>query len=303
MDFRNIIGNDEVKGYLIKSIKQKNILHSYLFLGTSGIGKLLIAKEFAKNILCLENTKDEICTCKSCTCFNGKNHPDFCSINEEGETIKVDTIRELTEKVIEKPIVSNKKVYIINDCEKMTKEAQNCLLKTLEEPPEFAVIILISSNENLILNTIKSRCMSVQFKPIEEHKLLKYIKDVLEYGEVSENLLKTFDGSIGKAIKLKDSKEKYENIDLLISNLNKKDLIEILLDGKIIYDKENIYDILDYITVCLYSKLNESEKYINCIKYVNKCAMRLKSNSNFDMSIDNLLLEIWEEINEKGNRS
>lgn len=303
MDFRNIIGNDEVKDYLIKSIKQKNILHSYLFLGTSGIGKLLIAKEFAKDILCLENTKDEICTCKSCTCFNGKNHPDFHCINEEGETIKVDTIRELTEKVIEKPIVSNKKVYIINDCEKMTKEAQNCLLKTLEEPPEFAVIILISSNENLILNTIKSRCMSVKFKPIEEHKLLKYIKDVLEYGDVSKNLLKTFDGSIGKAIKLKDSKEKYENIDLLISNLNQKDLIEILLDGKIIYDKENIYDILDYITVCLYSKINENEKYINCIKYVNKCAMRLKSNSNFDMSIDNLLLEIWEEINEKGNRS
>ena len=106
-----------------------------------------------------------------------------------------------------------------------------------------------------------------------------------------------------RSIKLKDSKEKYENIDLLISNLNKKDLIEILLDGKIIYDKENIYDILDYITVCLYSKINENEKYINCIKYVNKCTMRLKSNSNFDMSIDNLLLEIWEEINEKGNRS
>lgn len=185
----------------------------------------------------------------------------------------------------------------------MTKEAQNCLLKTLEEPPEFVTIILISSNENLILNTIKSRCMSVKFKNIQNQELLKYAKNVIGYENVSENLLKAFDGSIGKAIKLKDFKEKYELIDLLISNLNKKDIIDIMLEGKIIYDKENIYDILDYITVCLYSKINENEKYIDCIKYINKCATRLRSNSNFDMCIDNLLLEMWEELNENCNRS
>ena len=162
MEFKNIIGNTEVKDYLIKSVKQKNILHSYLFLGTSGIGKRLIAKAFAKKILCLQDSEDE-CTCKSCICFDGFNHPDFYLINEAGEKIKVDEIREITEKVIEKPIISNKKVYIINDAEKMTKEAQNCLLKTLEEPPEFAVLILITSNENLLLTTVKSRCMKINF--------------------------------------------------------------------------------------------------------------------------------------------
>ncbi len=302
MEFKNIIGNTEVKDYLIKSIRQKNILHSYLFLGTEGIGKLLIAKEFAKKILCLENSEED-CMCKSCTCFNGFNHPDFYCINEEGETIKVEPIRTLTEKVIEKPIVSRKKVYIINDCDKMTKEAQNCLLKTLEEPPEFVVIILISSNENIILNTIKSRCMSIKFRNIEDEELLKYSKEILGYDDVSKNLLKSFYGSIGKAIKLKDSKEKYDDIDVLISNLTKKDIIEIMLDGKIIYDKENIYDILDYITVCLYSNMNMNLKYIDCIKYVNECAERLRSNSNFDMCIDNLLFKMWGELNENSNRS
>lgn len=301
MEFKDIIGNTEVKDYLIKSIRQKNILHSYLFLGTEGIGKLLVAKEFAKKILCLNNS-EETCTCKSCTCFNGLNHPDFYLINEEGETIKVETIRTLTEKVIEKPIVSNRKVYIINDCDKMTKEAQNCLLKTLEEPPEFAVMILISSNENVILNTIKSRCMSIKFKNIDDNELLKYSTEVLKYENISNNLLKSFYGSIGKAIKLKDSKEKYDEIDILVSNLVKKDIIDIMLDGKIIYDKENIYDILDYIIVCLYSKMNENDKYINCIKYVNECADRLRGNSNFDMSIDNLLFKMWEELNENSNR-
>ena len=75
-----------------------------------------------------------------------------------------------------------------------------------------------------------------------------------------------------------------------------------MTDGKILYDKENIYDILDYIIVCLYSKKSENEKYIDCIKYVNECAKRLKSNSNFDMNIDNLLLKMWEELNENSNR-
>ena len=86
MNFRNIIGNTNVKEYLDKSINQNNILHSYLFLGTEGIGKLLIAKEFARKILCLENAKDETCTCKSCTCFNSQNHPDFHITDKNGDT-------------------------------------------------------------------------------------------------------------------------------------------------------------------------------------------------------------------------
>ena len=301
MEFKNIIGNTEVKKYLAKSIKQNNILHSYLFLGTNGIGKLLIAKEFAKNILCI-NSNENLCTCKSCMCFESNNHPDFYCINENGESIKVDEIRELTEKVIEKPILSNRKVYIINDCDKMTPEAQNCLLKTLEEPPEFIVIILISSNENIILNTIKSRCMSIKFNNIPDEELLKYCEEVLKYSNMSKNLLKSFDGSIGKAIQLKDFKEKYDDIENLISNLSNKNIIDIMTEGKILYDKENVYNILDYITVCLYSKKDENEKFINCIQYVNKCAIRLKANSNFDMSIDNLLFEMWEELNENSNR-
>ncbi len=297
MEFKDIIGNYDVKEYLVKSIKNKNILHSYLFLGTEGIGKLAMAKQFAKKVLCLNHTEDEICTCKSCTCFNGKNHPDYYIINEAGESIKIDTIREITEKAFEKPILSDKKVYIINDFEKMTKEAQNCLLKTLEEPPEFVVIVIISSNENIILNTIKSRCMTIKFHNIEDKELLEYAKSQLGYENISENLLKSFDGSIGKAIKLKDNKENYDKIENLVLNLSNKDLVDIMLEGRILYDKENIQDILDYIIVCLYSKKNVNEKYINCIKYINECSSRLKSNSNFDMSIDNLLFKMWEELN------
>lgn len=303
MKFSSIIGNTDVKEYLNKSIEQNNILHSYLFLGTEGIGKLLIAKEFARKILCLENTKDETCTCKSCTCFNTQNHPDLYIVNENGENIKIETIRTMVEKAIEKPIISTRKIYIINDCEKMTKEAQNCLLKTLEEPPKFITIILISSNENMILNTIKSRCMTVKFKNIENDKLADYAINVIGYDELSENLLNSFDGSIGKAIRVKNNKNKYNSLDLLINNLEKKDIIDIFLEAKIIYDKDNIYNILDYIIVCLYAKSKENEKYLNCIEYVNKCLSRLRANCNFDMSIDDMLFRMWEEVNEISNRN
>lgn len=302
MEFNNIIGNQEVKNYLIKSIESKNILHSYLFLGTEGIGKFLIAKEFAQKILCLDKGNSN-CKCKSCTCSGSGNHPDFNIINENGENIKIDQIRAMTGKVIEKPIISLKKVYIINDCDKMTKEAQNCLLKTLEEPPEFVVIILISSNENMILNTIKSRCMSIKFRNIPDKELEEYAINRLGYEKLTENLLKSFDGSIGKAIGLKENKEKYLQIEELIINFTKKDLIDIMLESKIIYDKENIYDILNYIIVCLYSNSKQRLEYINCIEKVNKCIKRLKQNSNFDMSIDTMLFEMWGELNENNSRN
>ena len=302
MNFSSIIGNNDVKRYLEYSIEKNNFLHSYLFCGTEGIGKSLIAKEFAKKILCIGD-KSETCTCKSCTCFTGNNHPDYDYINKDGESVKIEIVRNITEKVIEKPIISLKKVYIINDCEKMTKEAQNCLLKTLEEPPEFVVIILISSNENLILNTIKSRCMIVNFQNILDDELKNYAIKYIGYDFVSDNLLKSFDGSIGKAIKLKDNKDNYLKIEQLILNFDKKDIIDIMLDSKIIYDKENIYDILDYIIVFLYSNKEKNYAFINCVKHVNKCILRLKSNCNFDMSVDTMLFEMWREINENSNRS
>lgn len=268
---------------------------AYLFLGTDGIGKKMIAKEFAKGILCID-TKDDACNCKSCACFSGGNHPDFIMINETGDNIKIEQIREITSKVIEKPIVSKRKVYIINDADKMSKEAQNCLLKTLEEPPEFITIILISSNENLILNTIKSRCMQIKFKDIPDDLLKKFATEIIKYENLTENLLKSFGGSIGKAISLKEASEKYVGIEKLINDMNKMDIIDVMLGAKEIYDKDNIDDILEYMTVCIFNIAKENRKYLKCIDYVNECKTKLKAYANFDMSIDTMLFNMWKEV-------
>lgn len=293
--FENIIGNDKIKKGLETAIKNNTVTHSYLFTGISGIGKKMIAIEFAKRILCL--TKNELCTCKSCIEFEGNNNPDFFLLEADGNSIKIEQIRALQKKIQEKPIVSNKKVYIINDADKMTKEAQNCLLKTLEEPPEFATIILIGENENSFLQTIKSRCMIIHFVPIEDNQIIEYMKQ--NYDTIfDKNSIDIFQGSIGKAISLKDKQQEYKNIQNMIEALNQKDLIEVLKLAEPLYKaKEEIFEILEYINILLLKLSRQNQFYTNCVKIVENTKKRLSQNANYDMCIDNLLFNMWEEFN------
>ena len=303
MSFENILGNNDIKQLLTHSVKSNNILHSYMFVGTDGIGKSLFAKEFSKMILCLSENKP--CnTCSSCIKFDTNNHPDFTTIDsEDKKSIKIGQIRLLQEQIAEKPIISLRKVYIINNSDLMTVEAQNCLLKTLEEPPEYATIILILSNENKLLNTIKSRCTKISFKNLSNTDLINYanINDI----NVSNNFLNICNGSIGKLISLKDESELYISLDKIIRDLESKNIIDIWNEAEIIYKaKDNISNILDYFNISFFNNLKqtEDEKYINSIKIVETTKRRLSSNSNYDMCIDNLLLKIWEEFNESNNR-
>lgn len=294
--FENIIGNEKIRKELKKTIENNKILHSYMFIGNEGIGKKLIAKEFAKNILCQE--KNGCNKCKSCIEFINNNNPDFYILESEERNMKIEQIRYIQKKVQEKPIISNKKIYIIDNADTMTKEAQNCLLKTLEEPPEFVIIILIGKNEDAFLSTIKSRCMIMHFNEIEDEKISQYLKERFGMNNINSTMLRTFEGSIGKAIKLKDKIETYNQIDNIIYSLENKDIIDIINLSNIIYkSKEEIYDILEYINVILIELAKKSYKYTECIKTVEDTVKKLKQNSNYDMCIDNMLFNIWEEVN------
>ena len=295
--FENIIGNSPIKNILKQAIKNEKVSHSYLFIGISGIGKKIIATEFAKAILCFN--QNEICnTCKACVEFNSNNNPDFLYIKPEGNSIKIEQIRELQKRIQEKPIISTKKVYIIDDADYMTKEAQNCLLKTLEEPPGFATIILIGSNENAFLTTIKSRCMILHFNPIEDIEIRKYLEKNYQINNITQNMLDIFQGSIGKAITLKDKQEQYEKLDSIVNNLSKKDLIDILnLADELYKSKEEIFEMLDYINIILLKMAKTNYQYTNCIKIVENTKRKIKQNANYDMCIDNMLFNMWEEVN------
>ena len=281
--FSDIIGNDKLKKELIHSVEINKTSHSYLFIGTEGIGKKLIAKEFAKMILAVKDTE---------------NSPDFSIIEPDGNSIKIEQIREFQKKVSEKPIISNKKVYIINDSDKMTVEAQNCLLKTLEEPPEFVTIILIGSNENSFLSTIKSRCMILHFEKISDEQIQKYLQDNHQTEINSKIMLEACQGSIGKALEIKDKQELYQNTEQVVNSLERKDKIDILNMSDFIYkSKDDKLEILNYMNVLFINLAKINSKYADCIAIVEETKRRLQSNANYDMCIDNLLLSLWENVN------
>lgn len=294
MSFERIIGNDKVKQFLNNAINENHILHSYLFSGIEGIGKKLFAIEFAKKILCIEQN-DEQENCLSCLKFKSSNHPDFMILEPENNVIKIEQIRNMQEKISEKPIVSKKKVYIIIDSDCMTKEAQNCLLKTLEEPPEYATIILTTANESKLLNTIKSRCIKVKFNGLLENEINQYLKQN-EIVVNEENYIKISQGSIGKLLDIKEDEDVYNQVNIVLENIDKNTLIDILNKAEILYSqKDKIQEILDYINIYLYN--TKDIRKINCIEYVEDTKRRLISNGNYDMCIDYLLLRMWERIN------
>ena len=300
----HIIGNITKRKELDKIIKSNSLLHSYLFFGKDGIGKKIIAKDFAKKILCEKNNGN--CECKSCKCFEANNHPDFQIINEQGDNITINQIRDLIKNVYEKPILSTKKIYIINDADKMNAESQNCLLKTLEEPPEYICFILIVSNIDMILSTIKSRCNKINFNKLTTEELNQALQgNNIDTKDISEKMYVLFDGSVGKALNVLENKDIYSQIDDFFNMLDNSNKIDFLTKGKSLFIKENIYEILEYcISIFFYyGKKNKNIRYLNCESIVQQAINNLKRNCNYDMSIDKMLYQIWEEVNENDSWS
>ena len=294
--FDNIIGNEKIKKLLLDTIKNDKISHSYLFIGTEGIGKKQMAIEFSKMLLC-ENEINYCAKCKSCLEFDSNNNPDFFLIEPDGNSLKINQIREMQVKVQEKPIISKQKVYIIDNADKMTVDAQNCLLKTLEEPPEFVTIILIATNESALLSTIKSRCMILHFEPIKDEEMRNFLKRNYQLN-ATQTMLEMFQGSIAKAIQLKDDNETYEKINQLLNNINTNDLIQITNKAEILYQsKEEIQKILEYINNILLKLARTNHQYAKCISVVEDTKIRLRQNSNYDMCIDNMIWNMWREMN------
>ena len=215
MYFENIKGHEFAKKYMINSIKNGKINHAYMFEGIEGIGKETFANDLAQ--ILLETPHLE-------------NAPDCIRIKAEGNSIKIAQIRDLQSDIVIKPH-KKYKIYIIDKAEKMTVEAQNALLKTLEEPPEYAIIILVTNNKESLLPTIRSRCEVVKFTPIPLIEVKNYL---ISQGVESNRagLLSSFSrGSMKKALELASSNEFYEmkeNVQKYIETILSKNMVEIL---------------------------------------------------------------------------
>jgi len=280
MSFKDIVGQERAIKILTKSLKENKISSSYIFVGSEGTGKKLTAIEFTKAVNCLNlNKNSEACEdCQSCNEISKQCSPDLKIIEQIKSSIKIDQIREIRKEIELKPFRSKKKVYIINRAEKMTLEASNCLLKTIEEPPYYAIIILICSKIDPILPTIVSRCQIVNFGLITSLKIKELLLNKINNLEKdkAEIISKLAQGSIGKAFKLSADKEYFikreEVLDYLSAISPGKygdDIFEKV--EKMVSEIDKIEEILEMIKLwyrdILIIKNTGDQKYIaNCDK-------------------------------------
>lgn len=310
MYFNNIIGQEFAKKYITNSIKNDKVNHAYMFEGIDGIGKNLFAKEFGKLLINVDNVD---------------NSPDYINIEPTGSSIKIAQIRELQSDIIIKPH-SKYKIYVINHAEKMTVESQNALLKTLEEPPEYAIIILITNNKESLLPTIKSRCEIIKFLPISIMELKKYLMD-RGVEEKRSALLANFSrGSIEKALELSESSDfsiMRDDIQKYIQDILDKNMVEILnISSDMDKYKDKVIIVLDMminyfrdIMICkdradkdmlingdritfiqnMSSKITYSQ-VSKIIDIIEETKRKMRSNCNFSVSIQVMALNIYEVI-------
>lgn len=273
--FEDILGNDDVKKYLTNCIENKNFSHSYIFSGIKGVGKYTFAKDFAKCIL-----EDPMMQ-------------DYYELEPDGKSIKVAQIRELQNVINIKPTFSKKSVYIIDDADLMTIEAQNSLLKTLEEPPEYAVIILIVHNERSILSTVKSRCVNIKFNKLSDKDIKKYfLKNDLNFEDKNINVFKVLDGSLNNIDLIKDDYDELLNLMVFVTNLKENRVINFFQDGSVFYDNhDKIIRLLEYLNILLFEN-----SYFQLIEIVEKTKNKILMNNNFEMCIDYMILNFIEEL-------
>ncbi len=253
-DFSDIIDQQQMKEHMQNALKTGKVSHAYIISGENEAGKEYIARIFAKALQC-QHRKDEgdyieACNeCPSCIKALSENHPDIITItHDKPNSIGVDDIREkLRDDVVIRPYESYYKIYIIPEGEKMTVAAQNALLKTLEEPPAYIVMIILTNNINAFLPTIISRCIVLPMKPARDEAITKFLMETCKIVDYKAMVCASFArGNVGKAISLA-SNERFENL--------KNETIELV--GKL--KNLEIYDIMNRVHAILEPEEEDSK--------------------------------------------
>ena len=327
LGFNDIIGHEEIIRHLKNAIQTEKVSHSYIFTGDPGSGKKLLAGTYAMTLQCEEGGTEPCGHCDSCKKAIGKNHPDIIMVtHEKPNVITIDEIREqIINDVDIKPYCSPYKIYIVANAELMNPQAQNALLKTIEEPPAYAIIMLLTANEGMLLPTIKSRCVTLTMKPVPLPLIRQYLMEELQIPDYRADICAAFSqGNVGKAKRLALSDSFGEMLEhalhmvKYISEMEPSDLVEDL--KKINTYKMDIQDYLDLLTVwyrdvlmfkatcdannlVFSNELNSirdkakdsSYEGLECIiKALEKAKVRLNANVNFDMAMELLLLTMKE---------
>ena len=326
--FANVIGQASIKEHIKKSLHTGKISHAYIFYGEKGSGKKTLADLFARALQC-EAEGDKPCNqCISCKQALNRNQPDIIYVqHEKPGNISVDEIRkQVNNDIAIKPYSSERKIYIIDEAEKMNVQAQNALLKTLEEPPAYATIMLLTTNLEAMLQTIRSRCVTLTMKPVPDVELQRYLMRDVQVPDYKASICAAFArGNVGRAKELAVSPEfdelKEETLQL-IKSLSEKSLSDLSAFAKAKADKnsntEGFLELLQmwYRDVLLYKSTASSGNLIfgeevqhikrmavkstyeglnRILNSIEEARMRLAGNVNAELTLEWLLVMCAEE--------
>lgn len=327
--FKDIVGQESIISHMKNAIKLNKISHVYIINGEKGMGKKTIAKIFSMTLQC-EKGGDEPCMqCHSCKQAISNNHPDIRWItHEKPSTIAIDEVREqINNDILIKPYSSKYKIYIVDEAEKLTVQAQNALLKTIEEPPAYGIIMLLTNNKDSFLQTILSRCVALEMRPVASTDIINYLREKEKIPDYQAKMVVNFaGGNLGRAIRLASMEEFNELKDMVIRHLtgicdaSVTDISGYVKEAATF--KDNIAEYIDLMVAwfrdVLIFKASKDinqlifkedisliEKYVIRISYnginrifeaADKVVLRLRANVNFDLTIELLLMCIRENL-------
>lgn len=325
--FKDVVGHKDILKYISSAVENNRVSHAYILNGERGSGKKMLANLFAMTLLCETGDNEPCGKCHSCKQAESGNHPDIIRVtHEKPNSISVDDIRTQVNNTVDiKPYQGPYKVYIIPQADMMTLQAQNAILKTIEEPPSYAVFLLLTENAETLLPTINSRCVMLKLRNIKDTLIKKYLMENLEIPDYKADMCTAFaQGNMGRAIMLANSdhfNEIREEAVQLLKHISEMELNEIVAAVKnISVYKLEITDYLDiimiwYRDVLLYKATKEIDKVVFkdqlqsikeqarkssyegielILESLEKAKARLKANVNFDLVMELLFLTIKE---------
>lgn len=330
--FNSVVGHESIVEHLKSAVLLDKVSHAYILNGDKGAGKKTIASAFAQTLQCeCEDAGLRPCgKCHSCIQAESGNHPDIIWVkHEKPASIGVDDVRQqLVADLQIKPYSGRYKIYIIDEAEKLTQQAQNALLKSIEEPPAYGIIMFLTTNSDLFLPTILSRCVSLNLKLLSSALIEKYLMENYKVVDYQARFAAAFSqGRLGRAISIVTADGFNEFKDDVIHVLKYIDDMEINEVIAAVKDaakyKQTIDDYIDlmimwYRDVLLYKSTNNANsiifkdelKYIrknamersykgldNIITAMNKAKVRIAANVNFELALELMLLTIKEKDN------
>lgn len=327
LGFQDIIGHEKIKEHFQKAIETQKVSHAYILAGEAGMGRKSLANAFALTLLCEKGKSQPCMECHACKQVLSGNHPDLIYVTHaKPASIGVDDIRDqINSTIMIRPYSSYHKVYIVDEAEKMTVQAQNALLKTIEEPPSYAVILLLTTNPEGFLPTILSRCVQLKLRPLPDFVVKSYLTESMGVPSTEAELYAAFSrGNLGKAIKLASSEEfrlMYHEVLHLLKHIKNMDISELLdYIKKLKEDHLDIHECLDFMQIWYrdvlmfkvtkdanllifkdeYTTINSMsgqtgyDGFEAILEAIDKARIRLDANVNMELAMELMLLAMKE---------